>query len=239
MMNKEQKSPVIGINITSLYILLIAVMAENSGEQVGSLRDSLNRWNETRSQNSKGFNESVKTLFSTWADSINSGAQDVYQRLPLTRQDLVQDQEPSWFNLSRTERLLLFVCFILGSIASFTICVFLFPVLAVNPRKFGLLWSMGSLLFVLAFGVLMGPTAYIKHLVSRERLPFTVFFFVTCVMTIYFAAISKSTLLTIPFAILELIAVLYYGISYFPMGATGLKMISTVGVNTARGALHI
>ncbi|QLG71500.1 hypothetical protein HG535_0B05420 [Zygotorulaspora mrakii] len=214
-------------------------MAENTEAQVSSLRDSLNRWNESRGQHSKGFNESAKTLFSSWADSINNSAQDVYQRLPLTRQDLVQDQEPSWFTLSRTERLLLFICSILGSIACFTICIFLFPVLAVNPRKFGLLWSMGSLLFVLAFGVLMGPSSYVKHLISRERLPFTIFFFTSCLLTIYFAAIAKSTLLTIPCAILELIAVLYYGISYFPMGATGLKMISSVGVNTARGALHI
>lgn len=214
-------------------------MTESTGGQVNSLRDSLNKWNETRSQHSPGFNESAKTLFSSWADSINNRAQDVYQRLPVSRQDLVRDQEPSWFNLSRTERLLLFVCFILGSIACFTICIFLFPVLAVKPRKFGLLWSMGSLLFVLAFGIFMGPVAYLKHLASKERLPFTVFFFSTCTLTIYFAAFAKSTLLTIPCAVLELIAVIYYGISYFPFGGTGLKVISSVGVNTARGALHI
>ena len=117
--------------------------------------------------------------------------------------------------------------------------MFLFPVLAVQPRKFGLLWSMGSLLFVLAFGVLQGPIAYMKHLTSRERLPFTVFFFTSCFMTIYFAAFTKSTLLTIPCAVLELIAVIYYAVSYFPFGGTGLRMISSIGVNQARGVLRI
>lgn len=214
-------------------------MTNSREEQVHSLRDSLNKWNESRTQHSQGFNESAKTLLSSWADSVNTRAQDVYQRLPLSRQDLVQDQEPSWFNLSRTERLILFVCFILGSIACFTICIFLFPVLAVKPRKFGLLWSMGSLLFVLAFGLFMGPVAYLKHLTSRERLPFSIFFFATCILTIYFAAFMKSTLLTVPCAILELIALVYYAISYFPFGGTGLKMMSSVGINTARGALHI
>lgn len=211
----------------------------DSGAQVNSFRDSLQRWNESRPQHSAGFNESAKTLFSSWADSFNNTAQDVYARLPMTRQDVEQDQEPSWFSLSRTERLLLFVCFILGSAACFTICIFLFPVLAVKPRKFGLLWSMGSLLFVLAFGVLMGPLAYVRHLTSKERLPFTVFFFGSCFLTIYFAAISKSTILTLPCAVLELIAVVYYAVSYFPFGGTGLRMMSYAGLNTARGALQI
>lgn len=211
---------------------------ENSDANL--LRDSLNRWNQNRAQNSQGFNESAKTLFSGLADSINERAQDVYARLPVSRQDLMgNDEEPSWFTLSRTERLILFVCFILGSAACFTLCVFLFPVLAIKPRKFGMLWSMGSLLFVLAFGIFMGPVAYLKHLTSRERLPFTIFFFGSCILTLYFAAVAKSTLLTIPCAVLELIAVLYYAISYFPFGGTGLRMISSFGVNTARGALHI
>ncbi|GCF00900.1 protein transport protein sft2 [Zygosaccharomyces mellis] len=211
----------------------------DSSNQFNSFRNSFQRWNENRSQNSQGFNESAKTLFSSWADSFNNTAQDVYARLPLTRQDVEQDQEPPWFSLSRTERLLLFLSFILGSAACFTICVFLFPALAVKPRKFGLLWSMGSLLFVLAFGVLMGPIAYLKHLSSKERIPFTIFFFGTCLLTIYFAAISKSTILTLPCAILELVAVVYYAISYFPFGAAGMRMMSYAGFNTARGALQI
>lgn len=212
---------------------------QDTEEQVSDLRANLNRWQETRSQNSQGFNESAKTLFASFADSLNSRAQDVYQRLPLTRQDMEQDAEPAWFTLSRTERLTLFVCFLLGTAACFTLCIFFFPVLAIKPRKFGLLWSLGSLLFILAFGVLMGPVAYIRHLTSRERIPFTIFFFATCILTIYFAAFAKSTLLTIPCAVLELIAVLYYAISYFPFGGTGIRMLSTMGINTARGVLRI
>lgn len=210
-----------------------------SQQQEAGLRDSLERWNQSRGQHSQGFNEGAKTLFASWADSLNSRAQDVYQRLPMTQQDLTQDSEPSWFTLSRTERLMLFVCCILGSVGCFTLCIFLFPVLAAKPRKFGLLWSMGSLLFVGAFGVLQGPVAYFKHITSRERLPFSIFFFSACFLTIYFAAFKKSALLTIPCAVLELIAVIYYAVSYFPFGASGLRMVSTVGINQARGALRI
>ncbi|AMD20482.1 HDL262Cp [Eremothecium sinecaudum] len=209
-------------------------------DQNGNLRNSFNRWNEARSQNqSRGLGQSAKELFSGWADSINERTQGIYQRLPLTQQDLVQTQEPEWFSLTRMERLALFGCFILGSIGCFAICFMLFPVLALKPRKFGMLWSMGSMLFILAFGVLQGPVAYMKHLTSKDRLPFTLFFFLTCFLTIYFAAFTRSTLLTIPCALLELVAVVYYAISYFPFGGQGLRMMSTFGLSSARGALRI
>ncbi|CCH62753.1 hypothetical protein TBLA_0I00940 [Henningerozyma blattae CBS 6284] len=208
-------------------------------DQETSLRDSLNRWNSNRNSNTQSFGNTAREYFSSWNASINEVAQDVYQRLPMTQQDLTQTQEPDWFTLSRTERLMLFVCFLLGSAACFTLCVFLFPVLALKPRKFGLLWTVGSLLFVLAFGVLMGPVAYSRHLTSKERLPFTVFFFGTCILTIYFAAIAKSTLLTLPCAVLELIAVIGYAVSYFPFGGATLRMLGSMGLSTARGALRI
>ncbi|CAL9730849.1 protein transport protein Sft2p [Monosporozyma unispora] len=216
-------------------------MSNSADSQINQLRESLGRWNQSHQNNNThntSAGESARSFFSSWTDTLNERANDVYQRLPLTNQDLTTE-EPSWFTLSRWERLTLFVCFILGSAACFTICIFLFPVLAVKPRKFALLWTMGSLLFVLAFGIMMGPVAYFKHISSRERLPFTLFFFFSCFATVYFAAISKSTIMTLIFAIIELVAVLYYAISYFPMGSTGLRMLSSFGVNTARGALHI
>jgi len=212
----------------------------SGASQIDQLRSSLNRWNHSRTG---GTNASETAsgggFFSSWTESLNNTASDIYQRLPLTRQDLEQEEEPAWFNLSRVERLVLFFCFILGSVGCFTLCIFLFPVLAIKPRKFALLWTMGSLLFVLAFGVLMGPVAYIKHLTSKDRIAFSAFFFGTCIMTLYFATIKKVTILTMISAILELVAVLYYAVSYFPMGASSLRMLSSFGLSTARGALHI
>lgn len=220
-------------------------MASDADAQINQLRESLNRWNRSNATTANTFGENARSFFNSWSDSITERANDMYQRLPMTTQDLPllsqnnNDDEPSWFNLSRWERITLFICFLLGSIVCFTICIFLFPVLAIKPRKFALLWTMGSLLFVLAFGVMMGPFKFLKHITSRERLPFTTFFFLSCFTTLYFAAIQKSTILTIVCAAVELVSVLYYIISYFPMGATSLRMLSSFGMNTARGALHI
>lgn len=208
--------------------------------QSGSLRESLNRWNESRGQSSlRGVGENAKSYLSRWAESINESTQGIYQRLPLTQHEMLGDNEPKWFALSMTERIALFACFILGAAGCFIICFMMFPVLAVKPRKFGLLWCMGSLLFVLAFGVFQGPRAYTKHLVSRDRLPFTVCFFGSCLLTMYFAAFMKSTMLTIPSAIVQFVAVVYYAVSYFPFGGSGLRMIGSYGINSAWGALRI
>lgn len=177
------------------------------------------------------INESAKTLFSGWAETLNSTANDVYQRLPMTQQDAnsIAQEEPSWFTLSRFERLMGFIACLGGSILCFTMCFFLFPVLAIKPRKFGLLWSLGSLLFVISFGLLQGPVAYFNHLTSKQRLPFTVFFFGSVVATIYFSGFMKSTILTLFSSIVEIVAIAYYTVSYFPFGTQGLRMATSVG----------
>lgn len=48
-------------------------------------------------------------------------------------------------------------------------------------------WSVGSVLFLLSWAVLMGPWTYAKHLVSGTRLPFTAAYFGAIALTLYFA----------------------------------------------------
>ena len=48
-------------------------------------------------------------------------------------------------------------------------------------------WSMGSLLFLASWAVLLGPIAYAKHLLSTPRLPFTAVYFGSIALTLYFA----------------------------------------------------
>lgn len=53
-------------------------------------------------------------------------------------------------------------------------------------------WSVGSVLFLLSWAVLMGPWTYAKHLVSGTRLPFTAAYFGAIALTLYFAiGVSK------------------------------------------------
>ncbi|KAG7839300.1 hypothetical protein KL942_003662 [Ogataea angusta] len=181
----------------------------------------LSNWRTTRGiqvgDDSEGIASKAKSVFSAFTDRVQEGYNSAYSALPLHNQDLDAQQEPSWFKLSRFERLVCFFCFIAGSIVCFGLGILLFPVLTLKPRKFAMLWTLGSILFVLSFGCLQGPVDYCKHLVSKERLPFTVVFFGSVLSTLYCAAVLKSTILTLITGIIEIFACfrvlgVYYGV---------------------------
>lgn len=48
-------------------------------------------------------------------------------------------------------------------------------------------WSMGSMLFLASWAVLMGPVQYAQHLISGPRLPFTAAYFGSITLTLIFA----------------------------------------------------
>ena len=58
----------------------------------------------------------------------------------------------------------------------------------------GVRWSMGSLLFLTSWAVLLGPITYAKHLLSAPRLPFTAVYFGSIASTLYCAiGVSRMT----------------------------------------------
>ncbi|RMZ78910.1 hypothetical protein DV737_g3690, partial [Chaetothyriales sp. CBS 132003] len=140
-----------------------------------------------------------------------------------------REEEEAWFALSRWDRLLIFGGCNLAALACFVICFALFPVLSIRPRKFAILWSMGSLLFLASWAFLLGPYQYATHLASGPRLPFTAVYFGSIAMTIYFAVGLHSTILTLLSSVIQLVALVWYLVSYFPMGGTGLRFAARVG----------
>lgn len=165
--------------------------------------------------------------FLDWTDYVKTGANNLYDSLPMYNTSTLTTQEPSWFLLSRFERIVGFGCCLGASILCFLMSFFLFPVLALKPTKFAFLWLMGSLLFVVSFGILQGPNAYFKHIFSAGRILFTCVFFGSVLTTMYCAAILKSTVLTILASVVEIFAILYYAFSYFPFGATTVTWFSS------------
>ena len=67
-----------------------------------------------------------------------------------------------------------------------------------------------------------------KHLFSSSRLPFTLSYFLSLILTIYVAIWLKSLTLTLIFAVLQVISLVWYLISYLPGGQTGLKFFSKI-----------
>lgn len=142
-----------------------------------------------------------------------------------------REEEEGWFALSRWDRLLIFGGLNLAAVALFVVCFTLFPILSLKPRKFAILWSMASALFLGSWAVLMGPMIYAKHLLSQERLPFTATYFGSIGLTLWFAVGLQSTILTLISSIVQIVALIWYLVSYFPMGSTGLRFAARFGTS--------
>lgn len=115
----------------------------------------------------------------------------------------------------------------------FLICFAAFPLLMATPRKFAILWSFGSLFFLASWAALMGPWVYLKHLTSGPRLPFSGAYFGSIGLTIYFSVGLHSTILTLISAFAQLGCLIWYLISYFPMGGSGLRFATSLGARRA------
>ena len=136
--------------------------------------------------------------------------------------------EPGYFELSRWDRMLIFALTFGGSACCYLICIFLFPVLSLKPRKFALLWSLGSIFFLVSFGVLQGFVPYLQHLFLSARIIFTVVFVTSIIMTLISSLSLHSTLLSIIFAVIQLISAVWYTVSYFPLGRQTLNLAGSV-----------
>ncbi|KAJ7682915.1 ER-to-golgi vesicle protein transport Sft2 [Mycena rosella] len=121
------------------------------------------------------------------------------------------NEEEAWFALSRWERLLGFGGCLIGA----AVCFF--------PRKFALSFS---------FSVLIGPINHIKHLVSTERLPFTLVYFSSLGLTLYFAMGPHSYLGSLVY-----LRPRSYVLAYFPGGSATLRLAGSTAFRSAGSLL--
>lgn len=185
-------------------------------------------------------NSTADTPILSKLSSLNPFGGDGGVRLPLYEHEgpgaplparTRREEEEGWFALSRWDRILIFGALNLAALALFVVCFTLMPVLSLKPRKFAILWTMASLLFLSSWAVMMGPLVYLKHLLSTERLPFTGTYFGSIALTLYFAIGLRSALLTLISSIIQLVCLTWYLVSYFPMGSTGLRFAARFGGN--------
>lgn len=206
-----------------------------------TFRDSVNSlgWSRRDPDFPVRTNASSDTSVLSRLQSFNPFGQGGYVQLPTHNEGpgaplpaaTRREEEEGFFALSRWDRMLVFAACNLGAAVCFMLCFFLFPVLTLKPRKFAILWSVGSALFLLSWAVLMGPWSYARHLVSGSRLPFTAAYFGSIALTLYFAIGLQSLILTAISSVFQICALVWYLVSYFPMGSTGLQYMSRFGAS--------
>ncbi|KAJ9574103.1 hypothetical protein L9F63_008517 [Diploptera punctata] len=156
---------------------------------------------------------------------------------------LTEAQKDYCPSLSKFSLIIGFCTCIMMGLFCFVLAAMYTPVLLLKARKFALLYTMGSLFTICSFSFLWGPMNHLRHLFSRERLPFTVAYFGTLFGTLYFALSVQSTPLTVLFAVGQIMALLWFLISYIPGGQTGLqfftRLFSSAVTNTVSKTLPV
>lgn len=148
------------------------------------------------------------------------------------------------------------VCFCLSAIY--------IPVLVLKARKFALLYTLGSVFFLMryilfndvprrvirnyilktyssyfSFCFLWGPMSYMKSLFTAERRCFSITYIITLAGTLYFALALQSTPLTVVCAVLQMIAMVSFLVSHIPGGSTGLMFFSKMFRSSVSSTLPI
>ncbi|KAF8970601.1 ER-to-golgi vesicle protein transport Sft2 [Flammula alnicola] len=147
------------------------------------------------------------------------------------------NEEEAWFALSRWERLLGFGGCLLGAAVCFFVSFMTLPFLALRPAKFALSFSLGSLLVMFGFSVLIGPVNHFKHLISKDRLPFSAVYFGSLGLTLYFALGLQSQLGSLLAGAVQVVSLVAYVLAYFPGGTQTLRMGGSLALRGAGSLL--
>jgi len=202
----------------------------NSTEQ--SFRSNLSqfRWAQGNGATQAQETEPQPGRFARFYNAIGGGY------VPLRSTERSNDEE-AYFALSRWERLLGFGGCLLGAAVCFFVAFLTLPLLALRPAKFALAFSLGSLLVMFGFSVLIGPINHIKHLISKERLPFSFAYLASLGLTLYFALGAHSYVGSLICAIVQVVALVSYVLAYFPGGVTTLRFGSQMALRGAGSLL--
>jgi len=158
-----------------------------------------------------------------------------------------KDSQQSWLarkaeehlpSLSKKQRVIGFMTSLILGMICFGLAVSLLPLLLINPRKFSLLFSLGSAFTMSSFSFLWGPYQHMVHLLSKERLPFTTIYVSTLALTLYFAMGLQSAILTPIAAVAQVIALTWFVVSYIPGGQTGLRFMTKMCSGFCRSSVN-
>ncbi|XP_043662275.1 protein transport protein SFT2 [Drosophila teissieri] len=151
----------------------------------------------------------------------------------------LKDTDSCFPKLSRLQRIVGFVaCLGMGALCM-TLSTFYIPVLILKARKFALLYTLGSLFFILSFCFLSGFGSFLKQMFSKPRLLTSLSYSSCLILTLYCALVAKSTAFTVLFAVAQIIALLFMVLGTVPGGATGLKFFGQLFKSTVSASSSV
>lgn len=108
-----------------------------------------------------------------------------------------------------------------------------------RPGKFAISFTMGSLMFMLAFAVYDGFTVTFQKLFSKEKMLFTSTYIISMVLTLYAAVIKKSYIFTVVMSVVQVATLVYFGCASFPGGLMMLSVFKTMISRICSGCMSL
>jgi hypothetical protein len=111
------------------------------------------------------------------------------------------------------------------------------PMITFRPQKFALCFTFGSMTFMGAFAILKGPYDHFIGMFQSDRLLFSSVYFGSMLSTLYFTMNvggAEGYIIVLTCSAFQLLALLWYLISYIPGGANGLHILLGVLVKMIR-----
>ncbi|KAH8297925.1 hypothetical protein KR018_000801 [Drosophila ironensis] len=204
---------------------------------MSSLKSDLDEYLLLQSDQKKSFNVKLPQL-------KVPGLGGIFSRNPEPEANswLKDTQDSCCPKLSRLQRIVGFVaCLGMGGLCM-TLSTFYIPVLILKARKFALLYTLGSLFFILSFCFLSGFGAFLRQMFSKQRLLTSLSYSSCLLLTLYCALVARSTAFTVLFAVAQIIALLFMVLGMVPGGATGLKFFGQLfksSVSASTSALPV
>lgn len=166
-------------------------------------------------------------LFNSAMNSLPSSASDLGWNS--IKSNLEAQMPQTILGMNYQQRFKVFCGLILLSALFFALGFFVgLPMMAVRPQKFALSFTFGSLTFMSSFAILRGPQVHFISMFQSERLPFTIVYLFSMFMTLYCTFHTygpKAYVLVMACSILQIMALLWYLVTFLPGGSQGLKVL--------------
>ena len=120
----------------------------------------------------------------------------------------------------------------------FFLLSFLFlPIILISPKKFCILFCLGSLCIVGSFFFVKKPSSYISSLFSKQNSFITICYLGSIVLTIFATIIWDSYLIALPATIVQFFSAMWMMCRFFPGGMTGMSLFWGCVKATAKSLL--
>ncbi|KAL3805877.1 hypothetical protein HJC23_007838 [Cyclotella cryptica] len=177
---------------------------------------------------------SLSSLFSpsTSAEEGDIESQSLLESFSLSsmRSSLEAQLPQKIMGMNYQQRFQIFCISLLLSALFFALGFFVgLPLLTVRPQKFALSFTCGSITFMSSFAILKGPQAHFASMMTGDRIHFTVFYLGSMVLTLYLtftAGGAKGYILVLGASAMQLLALLWYLVTFLPGGAMGMKVLT-------------